>query len=168
MVMRILATGEETTKTLDSLGYTEAQISLIKMAMRLPFGAIIVAGPTGLVRRQHSLVVWKWFEDTAKLYSIEDPVEKVVEAATQVPVNTEKEDRSFAMKGRASLRMDPDVIVLGEMRDEDTANVMVRASITGHLVLTTCTPIAPQQLSHAWLIWVSRQRCLAIAACYVF
>jgi type IV pilus assembly protein PilB len=76
-------------------------------------------------------------ESTQKLYSIEDPVEKVVEEATQVPVNTEKEDRSFAMMGRAALRMDPDVIILGEMRDEDTAHVMVRASITGHLVLTT-------------------------------
>jgi type IV pilus assembly protein PilB len=54
-----------------------------------------------------------------------------------VPVNTEKEDRSFAMMGKAALRMDPDVIILGEMRDEDTAHVMVRASITGHLVLTT-------------------------------
>lgn len=74
---------------------------------------------------------------TAKLYSIEDPVEKVVEEATQVPVNTEKADRNFASMGRAALRMDPDVIILGEMRDEDTANVMVRASITGHLVLTT-------------------------------
>jgi type IV pilus assembly protein PilB len=76
-------------------------------------------------------------EPVQKLYSIEDPVEKVVEAATQVPVNTEKEDRDFASMGRASLRMDPDVIILGEMRDEDTAHVMVRASITGHLVLTT-------------------------------
>ena len=48
-----------------------------------------------------------------------------MEAATQVPVNTEKEDRSFASMGRAALRMDPDVIILGEMRDEDTAHVMV-------------------------------------------
>jgi len=76
-------------------------------------------------------------ESASKLYSIEDPVEKVVEAATQVPVNTEKADRSFASMGKAALRMDPDVIILGEMRDEDTASVMVRASITGHLVLTT-------------------------------
>jgi type II secretory ATPase GspE/PulE/Tfp pilus assembly ATPase PilB-like protein len=137
MVMRILATGEDSTKTLDQLGYTEAQIALIKMAMKLPFGAIIVAGPTGSGKTTTLASCMEMVEPTAKLYSIEDPVEKVVEAATQVPVNTEKEDRSFAMMGRASLRMDPDVIVLGEMRDEDTANVMVRASITGHLVLTT-------------------------------
>lgn len=137
MVMRVLATGEGHTKSLDQLGYTAKQIELIKMAMKLPFGAIIVAGPTGSGKTTTLASCMEMVEDTVKLYSIEDPVEKVVEAATQVPVNTEKADRSFASMGRASLRMDPDVIILGEMRDEDTANVMVRASITGHLVLTT-------------------------------
>lgn len=137
MVMRILATGEERTKPLDQLGYTQKQIDIIKMAMKLPFGAIIVAGPTGSGKTTTLASCMEMVESTQKLYSIEDPVEKVVEEATQVPVNTEKEDRSFASMGRAALRMDPDVIILGEMRDEDTAHVMVRASITGHLVLTT-------------------------------
>lgn len=137
MVMRILATGEERTKLLDQLGYTQKQIDVIKMAMKLPFGAIIVAGPTGSGKTTTLASCMEMVEATQKLYSIEDPVEKVVEEATQVPVNTEKEDRSFASMGRAALRMDPDVIILGEMRDEDTAHVMVRASITGHLVLTT-------------------------------
>lgn len=137
MVMRILATGEEHGKTLEDLGYTKPQIEIIKMAMRLPFGAIIVAGPTGSGKTTTLASCMEMVESTAKLYSIEDPVEKVVEEATQVPVNTEKSDRSFASMGRAALRMDPDVIILGEMRDEDTAHVMVRASITGHLVLTT-------------------------------
>ncbi len=137
MVMRILATGEERTLTLENLGYTNKQVEIIKMAMRLPFGAIIVAGPTGSGKTTTLASCMEMVEETAKLYSIEDPVEKVVEEATQVPVNTEKDDRSFASMGRAALRMDPDVIILGEMRDEDTAKVMVRASITGHLVLTT-------------------------------
>lgn len=137
MVMRILTAGEERTKKLDELGYTQEQIDIIKMAMKLPFGAIIVAGPTGSGKTTTLASCMEMVENTQKLYSIEDPVEKVVEAATQVPVNTEKEDRSFASMGRAALRMDPDVIILGEMRDEDTAHVMVRASITGHLVLTT-------------------------------
>ena len=137
MVMRILATGEENTKTLLDLGYTDKQIEIIKMAMKLPFGAIIVAGPTGSGKTTTLASCMEMVESKSKLYSIEDPVEKVVEEATQVPVNTEKEDRSFASMGRAALRMDPDVIILGEMRDEDTAHVMVRASITGHLVLTT-------------------------------
>lgn len=137
MVMRILATGDERVKTLQELGYTANQVDIIKMALKLPFGAIIVAGPTGSGKTTTLAAAMEMVETTQKLYSIEDPVEKVVEEATQVPVNTEKEDRSFASMGRAALRMDPDVIILGEMRDEDTAHVMVRASITGHLVLTT-------------------------------
>jgi len=137
MVMRILATGEGKTKTLEELGYTLNQIDIIKTALKLPFGAIIVAGPTGSGKTTTLAACMEMVEPSLKLYSIEDPVEKVVEAATQVPVNTEKEDRSFASMGKAALRMDPDVIILGEMRDEDTAHVMVRASITGHLVLTT-------------------------------
>lgn len=137
MVMRILATGEERLKTLEELGYTANQVDIIKTALKLPFGAIIVAGPTGSGKTTTLASCMELVEGSQKLYSIEDPVEKVVEAATQVPVNTEKEDRSFASMGRAALRMDPDVIILGEMRDEDTAHVMVRASITGHLVLTT-------------------------------
>jgi type II secretory ATPase GspE/PulE/Tfp pilus assembly ATPase PilB-like protein len=137
MVMRILATGEEQTKSLEDLGYTDKQVNIIKTALKLPFGAIIVAGPTGSGKTTTLASCMEMVEQTQKLYSIEDPVEKVVEQATQVPVNTEKQDRSFASMGRAALRMDPDVIILGEMRDEDTASVMVRASITGHLVLTT-------------------------------
>jgi type II secretory ATPase GspE/PulE/Tfp pilus assembly ATPase PilB-like protein len=137
MVMRILATGEEKVQTLEKLGYTAKQVDIIKTAMKLPFGAIIVAGPTGSGKTTTLASCMEMVDPIQKLYSIEDPVEKVVEAATQVPVNTEKEDRSFASMGRAALRMDPDVIILGEMRDEDTARVMVRASITGHLVLTT-------------------------------
>ncbi len=137
MVMRILAAGEERTSSLEDLGYTNNQVDIIKMALKLPFGAIIVAGPTGSGKTTTLASCMEMVEATQKLYSIEDPVEKVVEAATQVPVNTEKENRSFASMGRAALRMDPDVIILGEMRDEDTAHVMVRASITGHLVLTT-------------------------------
>lgn len=137
MVMRVLAAGEGRNKTLEELGYTAQQVEIIKMALRLPFGAIIVAGPTGSGKTTTLAACMEMTETTQKLYSIEDPVEKVIETATQVPVNTEKEDRSFASMGRAALRMDPDIIILGEMRDEDTASVMVRASITGHLVLTT-------------------------------
>lgn len=137
MVLRILGTGEEQHQSLDMLGYIPHQIDIIKMAMRLPFGAIIVAGPTGSGKTTTLAACMEMVKPEQKLYSIEDPVEKVVEAATQVPVNTEKENRGFANMGRAALRMDPDVIILGEMRDEDTAQVMIRASITGHLVLTT-------------------------------
>ena len=138
MVMRILANGtEERVPLLADLGYTSGQEALIADAVREPHGAIIVAGPTGSGKTTTLASCMGLVEEDRKLYSIEDPVEKVVEKATQVPVNTEQDDRSFASMGRAALRMDPDVIILGEMRDEDTSRVMVRAAITGHLVLTT-------------------------------
>jgi len=137
MVMRILATGEDRRPSLEELGYIPNQIEIIKTAMALPFGAIIVAGPTGSGKTTTLASCMDMVEETAKLYSIEDPVEKVIEQATQIPVNTDKPDRGFAAMGRASLRMDPEVIMLGEMRDEETARIMVSASITGHLVLST-------------------------------
>ena len=137
MVFRVLATGQETLPSLTDLGYTQKQAGLIQDALEYPSGAIIVAGPTGSGKTTTLATCMALIDSTRKIYSIEDPVEKIVEQVTQVPVNTEKTDRSFASMGRAALRMDPDVIILGEMRDEDTAKVMVRASITGHLVLTT-------------------------------
>ncbi len=137
MVMRILATDDQKVPKLEELGYTAKQIDLIKKAVSLPHGAVIMSGPTGAGKTTTLASAMSMVTKERKVYTIEDPVEKIVEMATQVPVNTEHEDRDFASMGRASLRMDPDVIVLGEMRDEATAAVMVRASITGHLVFST-------------------------------
>ncbi len=139
MVMRLLGTGEvdEHKITLEELGYTAEQVYIIRRAVQMPHGAVLLAGPTGSGKTTTLAACMNLVNPTRKLYTIEDPVEKVVEHVTQVPVNTEQDDRSFASFGRACLRMDPDYIILGEMRDEDTANVMVRASITGHLVFST-------------------------------
>jgi general secretion pathway protein E len=139
VVMRILGATQEQTKvpSLQELGYTDDQVKLITRASKLPHGAILMAGPTGSGKTTTLASCMSMVELDRKVYTIEDPVEKYIENATQIPVNTDKEDRSFASFGRASLRMDPDVIVLGEMRDEDTAAVMVRAAITGHLVYST-------------------------------
>jgi general secretion pathway protein E len=137
VVLRILTTGEEKIDTLESLGYTNEQIKLIKRAISMPHGAIIIAGPTGSGKTTTLASCINMLSADRKTYTIEDPVEKLVETATQVPVNEEQEDRTFASMGRASLRMDPDIIVLGEMRDLDTAEVMTRASMTGHLVFST-------------------------------
>jgi general secretion pathway protein E len=137
MVLRLLTTGEEHTPTLKQLGYSPEHISIIEKAIQMPHGAIIVAGPTGSGKTTTLASCMQMVNRERKIYTIEDPVEKLIMNATQVPVNTEKEDRDFASMGRAALRMDPDIIVLGEMRDEETARVMMRASITGHLVLST-------------------------------
>lgn len=139
VVMRILGATQDqvSVPSLSDLGYSPDQVKLIARASKLPNGAILMAGPTGSGKTTTLASCMSMVENDRKVFTIEDPVEKFIDNATQVPVNTDKEDRSFASFGRASLRMDPDVIVLGEMRDEDTAAVMVRAAITGHLVYST-------------------------------
>lgn len=138
VVMRILGTGDQAKKiTLEELGYTPEQVYIIRRAVQMPHGAVLLSGPTGSGKTTTLAACMQMVRDTRKVYTIEDPVEKVVPTVTQVSVNTDKDDRSFASFGKAALRMDPDYIVLGEMRDEDTANVMIRAAITGHLVFST-------------------------------
>lgn len=137
LVMRVLSIGDDTVMNLEELGYFPEQVALIKKALNSPHGAVLIAGPTGSGKTTTLASCMPLINDKRKIYSIEDPVEKIIRNATQVPINSEKEDRDFANMGRASLRMDPDVIVLGEMRDENTAKVVVRAAITGHLVFST-------------------------------
>lgn len=138
VVMRILGVGDNARQvTLDELGYTPEQVYIIRRAVQMPHGAVLLSGPTGSGKTTTLASCMQMVKSTRKVYTIEDPVEKVVPTVTQVPVNSDKDDRSFAHFGRSALRMDPDYIVLGEMRDEDTANVMLRAAITGHLVFST-------------------------------
>lgn len=137
MVMRVLSIGDDTVMNLEELGYYPEQVALIKKAVNRPHGAVLIAGPTGSGKTTTLAGCMPLMSEKRKVYSIEDPVEKLIRNATQVPINSEKEDRGFANMGRASLRMDPDVIVLGEMRDEPTAKVVLRAAITGHLVFST-------------------------------
>lgn len=138
VVMRILGVGDEAKVIgLTELGYTPEQVYIIRRAIQMPHGAVLLSGPTGSGKTTTLASCLQMVKASRKVYTIEDPVEKVVPTVTQVPVNTDKDDRSFASFGRAALRMDPDYIILGEMRDEDTASVMVRAAITGHLVLST-------------------------------
>lgn len=137
VTMRILTTADENIETLESLGYLPDQIHLLKKAIQMPYGAVILAGPTGSGKTTTLASCMRHVNQQRKIFTIEDPVEKVLLNATQVPVNTEHDDRNFANMTRTILRMDPNVIVLGEMRDEDTARVMIRAATTGHLVFST-------------------------------
>ncbi len=137
LVMRILAVADEQVPSLQKLGYSDSQIKLLKKISRLPHGAVILSGPTGSGKTTTLASCMQLVQPSRKLYTIEDPVEKVVQSATQVPVNTDHYDRSFASMARTVLRMDPDVVVLGEIRDEDTAAIMVRAAVTGHLIFST-------------------------------
>ena len=119
------------------LGMTEEQEEIFERFIKAPYGLVLVTGPTGsgktttlyaalnrLVRRKINVV------------AVEDPVEKAISGATQVQVNV-KSGLTFAVALRAILRQDPDVIMVGEMRDEETVSIGVRAAITGHLVFST-------------------------------
>jgi len=137
VVMRVLTTGEEAQTDLEELGYAPTHLAILGKACAMPHGAILVAGPTGSGKTTTVASCLQLIKPHRKVYTIEEPVEKLVGNASQVPINTEHDDRGFASMGRAALRMDPDVIALGEMRDEQTAKVMIRAALTGHLVLST-------------------------------
>ena len=137
LVMRLLDTVEERILTLDELGYTPSQAYILKKAINTPYGAVIISGPTGSGKTTTLASCMNMVDSSRKVYTIENPVEKIVDSVTQVPVNSEQYDRTFASMGVAALRMDPNLIVLGEMRDIDTATVMIRAALTGHLVFST-------------------------------
>lgn len=137
VVMRVLTVGEDAILNLQELGYNDAQIKILERAAQMPNGAVLIAGPTGSGKTTTVASCLQLIKEHRKIYTIEEPVEKVVAHATQVPINAEHNDRGFAHLGRAALRMDPDVMVLGEMRDEATAQVMLRAALTGHLVFST-------------------------------
>ena len=137
VVMRILAVADEHSFTLSGLGYTADQVAMLERATKMPYGTVIIAGPTGSGKTTTLASCMSLISSHRKVYTIEDPVEKKIEGATQIPVNTAHEDRGFASMARTVLRMDPDVLVLGEMRDEQTAEVMMRAAMTGHLVFST-------------------------------
>ena len=137
VVLRVLTIGNEQVISLPELGYTVDQIATIKRAINMPCGAVLVAGPTGSGKTTTLAACMQLVSPQRKIYTIEEPVERLISNATQVPINIEKEDRDFASMGRSALRMDPDIIMLGELRDEETARVMIRAAITGHLVLST-------------------------------
>lgn len=137
LVMRLLTVGEHKIQTLHALGYPASQVHMIAKAAALPSGAVIVAGPTGSGKTTTLASCMQLIRSERKVYTIEDPVEKLISTATQIPIHTEHFDRSHANMGRVVLRMDPDVMVLGEVRDADTAQVMARSALTGHLVFST-------------------------------
>ena len=137
VVMRLLTTRDEHIETLKGLGYFPDQIAMLEKAISLPHGAVILSGPTGSGKTTTLASCMQLVDTRRKVFTIEDPVEKLISHITQIPVNTHHDDRDFANMARTVLRMDPDVVVLGEMRDEDTASVMLRAAITGHLIFTT-------------------------------
>ena len=122
---------------IDKLGLDEVRQQQIQDVVDHPHGMMMVVGPTGSGKSTTLYSVLNALNSPdRKVLTLEDPIEMSIEGVSQIPVDTTGGD-SFADKLRAILRLDPDVVMVGEIRDVDTAKTAIQASITGHLVLTT-------------------------------
>ena len=140
-VIRILdkeSISEQFTElTLDILGFPEPELARFRKYIREPYGMVLVTGPTGSGKTTTlyaALSEIKSVED--KIVTIEDPVEYQLRGITQIPIN-EKKGLTFARGLRSILRHDPDKIMVGEIRDPETAQIAIQSALTGHLVFTT-------------------------------
>jgi len=123
--------------TKEKLGFTEYELTKFDKILSQPYGMILVTGPTGSGKTTTLYTVLKELNTVEKnIITVEDPVEYKLEGINQVQVNV-KAGLTFASGLRSILRQDPDIIMVGEIRDSETAEIAVRAAITGHLVLST-------------------------------
>ena len=119
------------------LGMEEEQRIVFEHILKAPHGMVLVTGPTGSGKTTTLYAaINRMVKKKINIVTVEDPAEKVMDGITQVQVNS-KAGLTFASALRSILRQDPDVIMVGEMRDEETADIGVRAAVTGHLVLST-------------------------------
>lgn len=136
VVMRILDRAHESL-TLENLGMKAVDIETLRLALKLPYGIIIISGPTGSGK---STTLYAMLQEVDReglnVVSLEDPVEYDVAGVSQSQVRPEI-GYTFASGLRSILRQDPDIIMVGEIRDKETAQLAIQAALTGHLVLTT-------------------------------
>lgn len=122
---------------LNDLGMPDKQLERLKILLQKPHGILLVTGPTGSGKTTSLYAALARLNDHQRnIMTVEDPIEYNIEGISQTPVNT-KADMTFAKGLRAILRQDPDVVMIGEVRDVETAEIAVQASLTGHLVLST-------------------------------
>jgi type II secretory ATPase GspE/PulE/Tfp pilus assembly ATPase PilB-like protein len=145
VVMRILAAGEPIP--LEKLGLSEQNLKNLKACVDKPYGLFFVCGPTGSGKTTTLHSVMKYLNTPdMKIWTAEDPVEITQRGLRQVQMNP-KAGLNFAIAMRAFLRADPDVIMVGEMRDKETTAIGIEASLTGHMVLATLhTNSAPESI----------------------
>lgn len=123
--------------TRDKLGFTDQENAIMDKIIRMPYGIVLLTGPTGSGKTTTLYALLNEVNRPDKnIVTVEDPVEYMLAGINQVQVNV-KAGLTFASGLRSILRQDPDIIMIGEIRDEETAQIAVRAAITGHLVLST-------------------------------
>ena len=136
VVLRILDK-EQGTLPIDGLGMQPPVLDALRRALRQPHGIILVTGPTGAGKTTTLYAALGSLHDGSRnILTVEDPVEYAIDGVGQTQVNA-RVGMSFAAGLRAILRQDPDVVMVGEVRDPETAQIAVQASLTGHLVLST-------------------------------
>ncbi len=123
--------------SLDVVGFSERDMRMFRRYVQEPYGMVLVTGPTGSGKTTTLYAALSEIKtDEDKIITIEDPVEYQIKGITQIPVN-EKKGLTFACGLRSILRHDPDKIMVGEIRDADTAQIAIQSALTGHLVFTT-------------------------------
>ena len=136
VVMRILGSQTKDWK-LDSIGLSERNLNLIRTAIKKPYGMVLISGPTGSGKSTTLYTLLNEVDrDQQNVLSLEDPIEYTIAGVSQSQVRPEI-GYSFANGLRTTLRQDPNIIMVGEIRDSETANLAVQAALTGHLVLST-------------------------------
>ncbi len=135
VVMRILSAGEPIP--LDKMGFTPLNLEELKSTIKKPYGLFFVCGPTGSGKTTTLHSILKSLNTTStKIWTAEDPVEITQRGLRQVQMNV-KAGLTFPLVMRSFLRADPDIIMVGEMRDKETTSIGIEASLTGHLVFAT-------------------------------
>lgn len=136
VVLRLLSRSEALLN-LDAVGLDDSEMSLFKRLLRSPNGVIMITGPTGSGKTTTLYAsIFEIKSESINIVTIEDPIEYKIDGISQVQVNSAT-GVTFARAIRTFLRQDPDIILVGEIRDEETAQAAIQASLTGHLVLST-------------------------------
>jgi type II secretory ATPase GspE/PulE/Tfp pilus assembly ATPase PilB-like protein len=137
VVMRLFNMRIELFK-LENLGLSEQEFGVVSKVIKDPTGMVLVVGPTGSGKTTtlYSIINTLNTEER-KVITLEDPVEYNIPGVVQIPVRGQMEGHDFAEKLRAVLRLDPDIVMVGEIRDQDTAKTALQGALTGHLVLST-------------------------------
>jgi type II secretory ATPase GspE/PulE/Tfp pilus assembly ATPase PilB-like protein len=137
VVMRLFTLKMELLN-LDKLGLSPRERDVVDDVIRHPTGMVLIVGPTGSGKTTTMYSLLNTLNsDERKIITLEDPIEYFMKGIVQIPVHSDQATSNFAERLRAVLRLDPDVVMVGEIRDQDTARTALQAALTGHLVLST-------------------------------